>query len=217
MADHGLKGLPILGGARHRQGSHGPAVEGMVHGDNFMVVSAVFQVRIFPGRLHRPLHRLRPGVGEKYPVHAGDLPQLSGRIYSGHIVIIIGCMDQLVNLRFQRVIVIPVIIPKSEHCNTCGEVKIFFSLHIVEVHPVPPVQHNLKTVVGVKQHPLRLLNIFLHFHAFCLLSPVGSFTLFNALNIPCYSISLSSKMAVPMPCLVNISNSRQWGILPSRM
>ena len=118
-----------------RQGSHGPAVEGMVHGDNFMVVSAVFQVRIFPGRLY-----LYDVEGKKYLDFA-----------AGIAVFALGYNNRDYNdaLKAQ--------IDKLIHTSNCGEVKIFFSLHIVEVHPVPPVQHNLKTVVGVKQHPLRLL------------------------------------------------------------
>ena len=99
ISDHGLKGLSVLGISRHGKGSHCSAVEGTVHGNDLMIRGSVLQIRVLSGRLDSPLDGLRPGIGEKNPVHAGKLLELFCRVYGRDIVIIVRGMDQLIDLR----------------------------------------------------------------------------------------------------------------------
>ena len=103
----------------------------MLHGDDLMIRASVLQIRILPGSLQRSLHRLRTGVGEKDPIHAGNRLQLPCRLNGRHIVIVVGGVNHLVDLAFQRVIVFLVLIAQGEHRNTRTEIQIFFAFPVI--------------------------------------------------------------------------------------
>ena len=98
VPDHGFEGLAVLGGAGDGQSSEGPAVEGMLHGYDLMVRAAVLLICVLAGSLDGPFDSLRAGIGEEHPVHAGDLLQLLRRPDSGHVVVVVGGVDHLVDL-----------------------------------------------------------------------------------------------------------------------
>ena len=65
-------------------------------------------------------------------------------------------MGQLIDLIFDRIIKILVIVTKSEYRNAGAEIQIAFSFCIIEIHAVSPFQDDLITVVGMQKTLLRL-------------------------------------------------------------
>ena len=131
IPDHRPEGFPVTRIARYRQSAHRPSMEGMFHGDDFMIRSPVLQISIFPRRLNGSFHRFRPAVRKKYPIHAGSLFQFFRRFYGRHVIKIIGSMDQLVDLGFQRVVIRPVMISKGKNRNAGSKVQIAFPFDII--------------------------------------------------------------------------------------
>ena len=102
-------------------------MEGGVHGDDLMICPAVLIISISSGCLDSAFNGFRTAVGEKYPVQACCPGQSLCCSDCGNIIIIIGGMGQLIDLVFDRIIKILVIVTKSEYRNASAEIKIAFS------------------------------------------------------------------------------------------
>ena len=162
MTDHRLECLTVLGVACYGQSSHGSAMERMVHGNDLVIGTAVFQIGIFSGCLDGTLHCFRAGIGEKDAIHAGYFFDLSCRFDGRHIVIIVGSVDHLVDLCFQCIVVCFVLISQCKHSNTGHKIQIFFTVRIIQIHTIPLIQNDLVPVIGMQQIFFRLCNIFFH-------------------------------------------------------
>ena len=129
--------------------AEGPSVEGMVHGNDFMIRFSVLKKSIFAGRLQSAFHCLRAAVGKKDTIHAGDLFQLHRRFHCRNIIIIIGSVDHLVYLAFQSIVVFPVIITQREYGDSGTKIQIFFPFDVCKVNAVAFIQNHLVAVIGM--------------------------------------------------------------------
>ena len=73
-------------------------MKGVLHGNDLVIRGTILQIGVFPGRLDGALHGLRTAVGKEHPIHSRYLFQLPRRLNGRHIIIIIGGVDQLVDL-----------------------------------------------------------------------------------------------------------------------
>ena len=162
MTDHRLECLTVLRIARHGQSTHGSAVERMVHGNDLVIGTAVFQIGVFSGCLDGALHRFRTGIGEKDPIHAGYFFDLSCCFDGGHIIIIVGSVDHLVDLCFQCIVVCFVLISQCKYGYTRYKIQIFFTVYIIQIHTIALIQNDLVPVIGMQQIFFRFCNIFFH-------------------------------------------------------
>ena len=149
-----------MGISSHRQSAQTPAVEGMPHGNDLMVCILILQPGIFSCHFDGTLNGFCAAVGKKSLVKAGCLCKLLGCLHHGEIVIQIGCVDHFVYLVFQCLIVCRMVVSQSKDRNTCCKIQVFFSIHIIKADTVPFFQDNRKTVIGVENHMLRPLHIF---------------------------------------------------------
>ena len=138
-----------MGISRHGKRAEGTAVEGMLHGNDLMIRASVLQICIFPGRLQSAFNGLRAAVGKENPVHAGNLFHFHSRFHSRHIVIIIGGMDNFIDLCLQRVVILPVVIAQGKNSDAGAEMQVFFTFHIIQVNAVALIQNHLIPVVGM--------------------------------------------------------------------
>ena len=158
VAGHLAEGLAVMGIARDRQGPVGPAVEGILHGDDLVAPAPVLEEGVLHGGLESSLDRLRAAVGKEDPVHAGGLLHPGRRPDRGLIVEIVGCVQNLVDLGLEGIIVGPVAVAQGKDGDPGHEVQVFFAVHIIEIHALAPVQDDLVAVIGVEQVLLGLLD-----------------------------------------------------------
>ena len=67
-------------------------------------------------------------------------------------------VDQLVDLRLQRIVVRPVPVAERKHRDPGAEVQVLLSVHIIKADALSPLEHDRKTVVGMKH----ILLCFIH-------------------------------------------------------
>ena len=137
-------------------------MEGVIHGNDLMVGTAILQIRIFSGSLNGTFHCFRTGIGEKDTIHAGYFFDLTSRLDGRHVVIIIGGVDHLVDLRFQRIVVCLVLIAQGKYSDSRYEIQIFFPIGVIQMYAFALIQNDLITVIGMQQVFFRLCNIFFH-------------------------------------------------------
>lgn len=68
--------------SRHGKGAHAPSVEGMLHGNNFMICRSILFKGILTSHLNGPFNSFRTAVGKENPFKATGFNQLMRRI--GH-------------------------------------------------------------------------------------------------------------------------------------
>ena len=165
-ADERTEGRLVFLIAGDGEGSHAPSVEGMVHGDDLVIIFSVLQPRVLAGRLNCALDSLGAAVGKEYPAHAAHAHQLVSCLCGRLIVIQVGGMHQLIDLSLQRLIVARVMITQGLYRDTCREVQIFFAVGVVEIDTVAVIQYHLIPVVGVKHALFRLFDnrLFIFHH-----------------------------------------------------
>ena len=70
------------------------------------------------------------------------------------MVIKIGGMDQLIDLLFQRFIIVLVMITQCKHSDTGAKIQIFFSFHVCKINAISFFQDHREAVVehGTVKH-----------------------------------------------------------------
>lgn len=126
-------------------------MEGVIHGNDLMVGTAILQIRIFSGSLNGTFHCFRTGIGEKDTIHAGYFFDLTSRLDGRHVVIIIGGVDHLVDLCFQRIVVCLVLIAQGKYSDSRYEIQIFFPIGVIQMYAFALIQNDLITVIGMQQ------------------------------------------------------------------
>ena len=152
-----------MGVAGNGKGAVGTSVERMLHGNDLVVGPAVLEVGIFNGRLQGAFYRFRAAVGKEDPVHTGNLFDPVGRACRRLVIEIVGGMDDLVQLGFDRVIEFLMVVAKSEYRDTRHEVQVFFPVDIIQIRALAPVQYDLVAVISMEQVLLRLVDDCFHF------------------------------------------------------
>ena len=160
-ADQRLKRLLIMGVSGNRKCSQASSVEGMFHGNDFMICTSILQISIFSCHLDSSLNGFRSTVGKKYSGHAGCFYQLFCCFCHRNIIVKIGCMDYFINLVFQGLTIFRMIVPKSKHSDTSCKIQILLSLNIIQPDSLTFFQYNLKTVIRMQNHLFCPVNIFL--------------------------------------------------------
>lgn len=106
-------------------------MEGLIHGNKFVIFGIILVVRVFPGYFKRPLNGFCSAVGEKYFFHFGSFHDFFGSFYRRNIVEKIGCVNQPIDLLLQLIIIILISISKSEYCDSGSKVKVFLAFHVI--------------------------------------------------------------------------------------
>ena len=150
-------------------------MEGVIHGNDLMVGTAILQIRIFSGSLNGTFHCFRTGIGEKDTIHAGYFFDLTSRLDGRHVVIIIGGVDHLVDLCFQRIVVCLVLIAQGKYSDSRYEIQIFFPIGVIQMYAFALIQNDLIPVIGMQQVFFRLCNIFFHSVAHFIFPPHNLF------------------------------------------
>ncbi len=139
-------------------------VEGIFESHDIVIFILVLQPCILHRGLERPLVRFRAGVCEEHAVHSGNFLQALCRADARLIVEIIRGVDDLINLRLECVIVFFVVVSERKNGDAGHKIKIFLPGDIIKIHSVAAVEHDLITVVRMKEIPLRLIDhLFLFF------------------------------------------------------
>ena len=124
----------VIGGA---QGTHGAAVEGMTHGDDFIfpgcVDGFVAGSRIFLGHLQGPFVPLRPAVAEEDLAEFGCFDDLLRRLNGRHVVVIVAELGPLVQLGLQRLGEGLMAVAQRGHRNPCHKVQVLLPFGIIKV------------------------------------------------------------------------------------
>ena len=63
-------------------------------------------------------------------------------------------MDQLVDLIFQGLVIVLIMIAQSKNSDTGAEIQIFLSFYVSQINTLAFFQNHRETVVGVKDHIL---------------------------------------------------------------
>ena len=168
-ADERTEGRLVFLIAGDGEGSHAPSVEGMIHGNDLVILFAILQPRVFAGRLNCALDSLGATVGEEYPAHAAHAHQLVGCLCGRLIVIQVGGMHQLVDLGFQCFVIARIMISQGIYSDTCRKIQIFLSFGIIEVTALAFFKNYRKTVICMKNTGFRFFHLFIHAH--CNISP----------------------------------------------
>ena len=71
-------------------------------------------------------------------------------------------MKKLVDLGLQRIIVSLIVVSESKNSDSGNKIKIFFSVKIIEVNSLSPIQNYLITIIGMKKRLLSFFDIFFH-------------------------------------------------------
>ena len=106
-------------------------MEGMLHGNDFMIRTPVPEPCILSCSFNRALDCLRSGVCEKYLAHAAGLRYFSRCLRHRNIVVQIGGMNNMVDLVLQCVIVFPVSVSQAENSDACRKIQIFFPIRVI--------------------------------------------------------------------------------------
>ena len=148
--------------------SETPPVERILHSDE--LISACFLCEgISPCRLQCAFVCLGTAVGKKYSVHPGDTVQFFCRFSTAFMIIEIGGMTQFVYLRLQSLVQFFVAIAQPAHGDPCREIKVLFSVRIIQIHAFSVIEHDRETVVYVDQIFLRCLYFIIHHDNTCFL------------------------------------------------
>ena len=95
-----LKRFPVMRVSCYSQSPQAPSMEGMLHGDYFMICGSIFGICIFFRSFYRPFYGFRTTVSKKRPIQAGSSAEFFRRFYGGLIIIQVGGVKQLVYLSF---------------------------------------------------------------------------------------------------------------------
>ena len=82
----------------------------------------------------------------------------------GHIVKIVGGVQDLSDLLLQGVFIVFVAVAQRENADAGHEIKVFLSLDIVEIHAFAVIEDNLVAVISVQQVCLGLIDHHFHCH-----------------------------------------------------
>ena len=70
-------------------------------------------------------------------------------------------MGQLVNLVFQCLGILLVVVAQRLYCNTCCKIQIFFSIDVVKMHALTFIQNNLIAIICMEDRILGFFNIWI--------------------------------------------------------
>ena len=163
IAAHLPERLAVMLVARDRQCAVGAAVEGMVHCYDLMICAAIPQIPILHCRLECALDSLCTGICEENAIHSRDFPEHMRSLYRRLIIEIIRCVNDLIYLILERVIVFFAIVAKSEDRDPGHKIKVFLPIGVIEINAVPVVEYDLVSVICVKQVLFGLIYHLLHF------------------------------------------------------
>ena len=140
------------------QRTYRTAVEGMVHGDDLMVIGAIPHVCIFPGSLDRTLYRLCTRIGEKHLAHAGVPDDLHSSIPERFVIVEIGSVKQFVDLRLQRFVVCRIAVSERIDSDACAKIQILFAIRVIQADSFTMIKDHRKTVISMKDHLFGLVH-----------------------------------------------------------
>ena len=143
-------------------------VEGIFHG-NKLIAPGLFRIGISSRSFQRAFVCLAAAVCKKHPVHAGNPVQFPRRLSAALVIVEVGSMVQPVDLRFQRIVQFPAVIPQADNRKPCCKIKIFPALCVIEIHSLAVVKSDGKSVIDVDQIFLCRLNVTVHHCNTCFL------------------------------------------------
>ena len=71
-------------------------------------------------------------------------------------------MNELVDLSLKGIIVFLIAVSEREYCDACDEVKVFFSIKVIQMYALALVKDDLETVLCMEEVLLGLIDIFFH-------------------------------------------------------
>ena len=131
------------------EGGDGPAVEGVVQGDDGAAAFAVLVKAILPGHLDHGLVGLGPGVAEEHLGQAGAGAQLPSQQGAGLGVEQVGDVSQLSNLGCDGGHPLLVAVAQGVHPDAAGEVDVLPPRQAVQGGPLPVVNVHREAPIGV--------------------------------------------------------------------
>ena len=131
------------------QGGDGPAMEGVLQGDDGASACAVFVIGILPAELNHTLVCLTAAVGKEGALHAGAGGELMGQLDIGLRVEQVGDMAQLGGLIGDGLEPLLVAVAQAVDANAGGEVNIFFALGGIQGSALAMVDGNGESAIGL--------------------------------------------------------------------
>jgi len=146
----GLEGILIVLTRREGQRPHGAPVKGIGHADELGFGLTIMGAGPFAGELDRRLHRFRARVAKVHLVRKGGFHQHLGQLSLRNGVIQVRDVSEIAQLLDNGLRHSRVAIAQGIDRDARAEIEIGLALGIIDVAPLPTLQHKGGAVIGVQ-------------------------------------------------------------------